>query len=275
MSKVAVITLAHGRHDHLERQAEGLSRSTRNDFIYIVVAIDDPELSQWKPATLTPDVVSIPRREGSLPLASARNRGAARALSRGAEILIFLDVDCIPSRQLVEAYRDAASVPSLKDSLLCGPVAYLPPPPVHGYDLDSLSHFAPHPARPSPMPGEVEIANEPDLFWSLSFALTAHTWRSVGGFHEEYVGYGAEDTDFAYIAQGKQISMTWIGSARAYHQHHETSAPPSQHLDDILRNGEVFQKRWGWWPMRGWLDEFERLGLIERCGSGYAQRTIR
>ena len=45
--------------------------------------------------------------------------------------------------------------------------------------------------------------------------------------------------------------------------------PPTRHLDDILRNGALFAERWGWWPMGGWLDGFEQLGLIERDGEGY------
>ncbi|MCW2747264.1 MAG: sugar transferase, partial [Nocardioidaceae bacterium] len=143
MSNLAVITIVHGRHDHLERQAEALGRSRDTDFSYIVVAIDDPELSSWHPPIVTPDVVPISRLGRSLPLATARNLGASRALARGAETLVFLDVDCLPGRQLVKAYRDAAMALSTKDSILCGPVAYLPPPPVYGYDLDSLSHFAP------------------------------------------------------------------------------------------------------------------------------------
>ena len=58
--------------------------------------------------------------------------------------------------------------------------------------------------------------------------------------------------------------MGWLGSARAYHQHHPTSSPPVQHLADILHNGALFRRRWGRWPMEGWLLEFERMGLVER-----------
>jgi hypothetical protein len=37
-----------------------------------------------------------------------------------------------------------------------------------------------------------------------------------------------------------------------------------QHLADILHNGALFRRRWGRWPMEGWLLEFERMGLVER-----------
>ena len=35
-----------------------------------------------------------------------------------------------------------------------------------------------------------------------------------------------------------------------------------QHLTDIVRNAAIFCRRWGWWPMTGWLRESGRRGLI-------------
>jgi hypothetical protein len=95
------------------------------------------------------------------------------------------------------------------------------------------------------------------LFWSLSFALTASAWRAIGGFCEEYVGYGGEDTDFGQLARAPGIGVRWVGGAMAF----DVSDPPHEHFDDILRNAAVFRRSWGWWPMRGWLEEFRRLGL--------------
>jgi len=41
-------------------------------------------------------------------------------------------------------------------------------------------------------------------------------------------------------------------------------------FQDILRNGALVHRRWGRWPMTGWLEEFEALGLVVRSGSGWA-----
>ena len=87
-------------------------------------------------------------------------------------------------------------------------------------------------------------------------------WRELGGFCEQYIGYGAEDTDFGQVAASRGIALTWVGGAWAYHQYHPSSDPPVQHLTDIVRNAAIFHRRWGWWPMTGWLREFERRGLI-------------
>jgi GT2 family glycosyltransferase len=269
--KTAVITVAHGRHEHLRRQHEMLWRSSRSDFRYLVVAIDDPALTEWQPCTPTVHLLPFVGTDGGLPVAAARNAGAAEALARGAELLIFLDVDCLPGRDLISRYERAAEQHG--DSLLSGPVAYLPPPPADGYDLDALEENPLHPARPTPAAGVHQVDGDHRLFWSLSFGVTAPVWRRIGGFCPAYRGYGAEDTDFAQTAKKLGVGMTWVGGAVAYHQWHPTSKPPVQHLDDILRNSALFHRRWGWWPMEGWLAEFEQRGLISWDETG--QRYVR
>jgi GT2 family glycosyltransferase len=104
------------------------------------------------------------------------------------------------------------------------------------------------------------------MFWSLSFATSASTWRRIGGFCEDYTGYGGEDTDFGQLARQAGVELCWVGDAWAFHQHHPKRSPPTEHLDDILRNAELFHRRWGWWPMEGWLAEFADAGLVRFDG---------
>lgn len=265
---VAVITIAHGRHDHLRRQHASLVHGTTRPDHHVVVAMADPGLLAWRPESaheLTPCVVSLDADE-DLPLAAARNLGAETALDLGATTLVFLDVDCLAGPELVGAYDQVVQLHPA--TVWSGPVTYLPP----GLNDARLAHAwlydDPHPARPAPPPGVVLLNGDPNLFWSLSFSLDAGTWRDSGGFCEEYVGYGGEDTDFAYQACSRGLSFGWTGSARAYHQHHPTQSPPTDHLDDILRNAALFHRRWHTWPMSGWLREFESMGLVrEEHGS--------
>ncbi|MCF3178606.1 glycosyltransferase family 2 protein [Streptomyces polychromogenes] len=258
---VAVITLVAGRHRHLALQQTALSRSDRRPDVYVVVTMDDAIAAALAargrpPATVVP--MAVPR-SGRFPLAAARNAGARRALALGADVLVFLDVDCVPGPQSVGRYTEAA----VDGVLLCGTVTYLPPPPVGGYRLAGLPELAdPHPGRPVPRPGQLLTGGDPDLFWSLSFTLTASTWRRIGGFCEEYTGYGGEDTDFACLAHRAGVDLCWLGGAPAYHQHHPVEDPPVRHLHDILRNGALFHRRWGRWPMEGWLHAFADLGLV-------------
>jgi N-acetylglucosaminyl-diphospho-decaprenol L-rhamnosyltransferase len=263
--RVVVVTIAHGRHDHLALQMESLAAGSRPPDEHVVIAIDDPDLAQW-PAFL----VSMPAADGGLPLAAARNLGVGTALDLAADVVICLDVDCLAGTDLVSGYVEA--VRTDPEVVWSGPVTYLPRPPTGGYDLSDLARLDdPHPARPAPAPGRVEIDNRADLFWSLSFACAASTWSRSGGFCEAYVGYGGEDTDFGHAAVDRGLRLGWVGSARAYHQWHPVSAPPVEHLDDILRNAAIFHERWGWWPMRGWLDEFERRGLVHREAGSWAR----
>ncbi|GAA5112907.1 glycosyltransferase [Alloalcanivorax gelatiniphagus] len=274
MTRVAVVTIAHGRHDHLAAQHRSLARGSRLPDDYVVVAMDDDAIVERREGALTSRVVRTGRGAGnSLPLATARNHGVSAALAGGADVVVLLDVDCLAGVRLVAAYGDV--VASRPESIWSGPVTYLPEAPPEGYPEDptDLAHWDdPHPARPRPLPGELAHSADPDLFWSLSFAVHRDTWTRTGGFCEDYTGYGGEDTDFARTAIAVGVDLGWVGSARAYHQHHPVSSPPVEHLDDILRNGRLFHERWGEWPMRGWLEKFEEQGLVRRVG-GHWVRT--
>jgi GT2 family glycosyltransferase len=278
--RVAVVTLAHGRHDHLRELLAGLRAGTRVPELLVVVAMDDdsvPDIARSDaPATTETHLVSVARQDGRLPLAAARNAGARRATQAGADVLVFLDVDCIPSPGLVERYATVAG--SAGDdgrpgsptgpAAYAGAVHYLPPRPTgrRHYGPEDLASSTPHPARPSLTGTVVQAADDIRLFWSLSFAMSAGDWEQVGGFDEGYLGYGGEDTDYAMRVQAAGGRLLWVGDAAAYHQHHPVEAPPYRHLEDIVRNANRFWDRWGYSPMEGWLDAFAAEGLVTLTG---------
>lgn len=278
--RIAVVTIVHGRHDHLRRQLESLGRQIRRPDLHVVVAMDDPQIEDVVRETSGPwhtEVVHVPRRDGHLPLASARNAGARVARDRDAWALVFLDVDCLASPHLMERYaavladveRRNPAAPQRGPTVVSGEVTYLPgsvegQDPA-GLDLDDIA--SPHPARPVLAPEEV---SEGDLllFWSLSFAITVHDWEKLGGFDEDYVGYGAEDTDFGQRVRAVGGRLLWVGGARAYHQYHPPSRQSPGQLAEIVDNANRFARRWGWWPMEGWLTELEEQGLVTRQHDG-------
>jgi GT2 family glycosyltransferase len=261
--RIAVITLTHGRHTHLRSQHRAARSQSRPPDRYTCVAMGDRAV---------PDLrgLRVLRMSGGpdLPLAAARNHGAADAIAAGSEMLIFLDVDCIPGKHLLAAYLTAAAGERKTDlpRVFCGPVGYLPP--LTGADLpesELASISVEHPDRRSDTSRRLDDHN---LFWSLSFAMTARSWLSVGGFCESYTGYGGEDTDYAQLLRAAGGELHWVAEARAYHQHHESHDPPTQHVASIVRNARIFHRRWGWYPMLGWLEEFERRGLAHRDHTG-------
>jgi GT2 family glycosyltransferase len=262
---IAVITAVSGRHSHLQLQLDGLRAGRTQPDLHVVVSMGDPAIRDI--CANVAEVVDQPVDGDRLPVAAARNAGARRALSRGADVLVFLDVDCVPAAALVSRYAEVARHVA-PTSLLSGPVAYLPPPPEGGYVLPSLPDLAgdAHPARPTPAEDEARPLDH-RLFWSLSFALNAQVWSIIGGFCERYTGYGGEDTDFAQVARSRGVQHLAVGRAWAYHQWHPAPDPPLPHLEDILRNGRIFRDRWGWWPMAGWLQAFRDLGLVEHEAS--------
>lgn len=261
---IAVITIVAGRHDHLRNQQHGLLQSDRLPDVYVVVAMGDPQAAQQtETGPLSGTACQVRTRllevGDHLPLAAARNLGATEAIAAGADHLVFLDVDCIPSAALLGAYERSLTMEEVP-ALHCGVVCYLPPRTDSATVDPPRLDGEPHPARPVPAPGELIPSGDWHLFWSLSFAVSTPTWLRLQGFHEEYAGYGAEDTDYGYSAHESGVGLLWVGGADAYHQHHATSPRSESHLDDILRNATIFARRWGFWPMLGWLQEFQNEG---------------
>jgi len=256
MSTAVVITVA-GRDQHLRRTLAGLAEQRVAPSQIVVVDMADASAVL---ADAPSQVQHVPLRvEGVvLPLARARNLGARSA---NADRLVFLDVDCIAHHDLVADYERALDLHP--DGLACGAVRYLAPrweDEAEGV-LDELS--APHPARVALPPGTTR--RDPDgheLFWSLNFAVTTSVWSVLGGFDESYEGYGAEDTDLAYRARAAGIPIVWLGGATAYHQWHPPTRLRPERVAEIVSNAQRFQRRWGIWPMRGWLAELEAEGLV-------------
>ncbi|ARC58544.1 Chondroitin synthase [Frondihabitans sp. 762G35] len=259
-----VTTASAARRAHLDVQ------------LAAVAALGHRRVVVWLDEGAAPDlpadvVLAVPPGPRGLRLAAARNAGADRAVADGADLVVFLDADCVPDTELVTRYADAAR--ERPDAVLCGPVTYLPEGVEAGDAGVMRRHRAPHAARPDPAPGILRVASpdEYPLFWSLSFAVTATRWRQGPRFDEAYEGYGGEDTDYAFRLREGGVPLVWVGGADAYHQYHPTSSPPRAHLDDILRNGALFAERWHEWPMLGWLEAFEREGLVRRDGDSWTR----
>jgi GT2 family glycosyltransferase len=254
----SVLTPARGRGDHLANLLAGLRRARRAPCELIVgwMGGADPEPVLAGNAPFRRRAVAIPGAE--LPLARARNDLANAA--RG-ELLVFLDVDCVPSAGLLDAFTAALAE---HDALAVGRTFYLPPEAGGDEAEARLRELAREPPQRARLFGpEPTVDEHHELFWSLNFAVRRSTFlETIGGFDEGYEGYGIEDTDFGLRARERGVPLAWCGQALAFHQYHE----PTRHRPDQLRalvaNAKRFQRTWGSWPARGWLEELAGRGLV-------------
>lgn len=270
---VAVCTIVHGRHAHLRNQRHALVTSEQPGQLHVVVSMADPGvgavLDDTAYCAARTEWRDLPAPDG-LPLAAARNEAARLAIAGGAEVLVFLDVDCLPEPGLLGSYAAAvdsrAGADPGRPAVWCGGSTDLPSMPGSATypvaDPQALRAMSvPRTGRPVLPVGQVLREDDLTTFWSLNFALAPSDWVAIGGFDEAYVGYGGEDTDFAQRLGRADGHLVWLGGAVAHHQWHGTQRPPVDHLDDIVRNANLFHDRWGWWPMGGWLEAFADRGL--------------
>ncbi|WP_298447473.1 galactosyltransferase-related protein [uncultured Marinobacter sp.] len=268
----SILTLVRGRQSHLDALVDGLTRQTCLT-IELVIAYMQPEPPSISEALPFPVTLVCVRGE-KLPLAAARNAAAALAAS---ERLIFLDVDCIPSPQLVQSYIHQLDI---SGRCLLGEVRYLPGTLLKTESTDATfddlaASAKQHPARPC-LPDCGWIAEpEPRSLWGLSFALTQAQYEASGGMDENYEGYGGEETDFAEQLAANGIKLGWCTNALALHQYHAVYSPPLDKFDDILSNAVRFYGKWGNWCMEYWLTHFVDYGLIEWCSSATKIKVLR
>lgn len=252
----SVLTLVRGREAHLRNLMKSIAEQSVKPAELVIAWMQDAAFAEL------PDP-GCPRRDvfvpgDPMPLAQARNEAAKAACG---DLLVFLDVDCIASTGLVAAFEAAAGAAG---GLFLGEVLYLPAGAVGDtLDFDALDRLGKvHPSKP-PVPAN-GIRIEPDAgeLWGLSFALKTAHWRAVGGMDEAFVGYGGEETDFAWRVAAHELPTYWTGNARAYHQHHAVAVPPLHQFEHILRNAQLFREKHGRWCMDYWLGQFRDLGLI-------------
>ncbi|WP_244215166.1 glycosyltransferase family 2 protein [Pedobacter miscanthi] len=244
-----MVTIVKNRRSALLNLIRGLEYCKTTPSELIIVHMN--EAPYRLPSASFPIHVKVVASEHHLPLAAARNLAIESA---NANQVVFLDADCIPSIDLFCVYRKAFSQ---ADLLLSGRVRYL-----SGLVMSKTDLFEHMMAYSMPDPVREEIGQYPyELFWSLNFACSKAVFSRIGGFDERFIGYGGEDTDFAFSAKSAGVELKTI-DAIAFHQHHPSYDPPLNHLKDIICNAKAFQEKWGIWPMEGWLAKFQHAGLI-------------
>ena len=254
---ISLLTIVKGRRAHLDNLLRGVRALTRVPSEVIIVHMNEPAATDLADAGCPVRQFTVESEGHNLPLALARNR-AARAAS--GELLVFLDVACIPAPNFL---ADLSNCIISTKGLVMGTVHYLPAGSARqDWQYRELERLAvPHPRRPQVPPGACVSSQDYHLFWSLCFGLGRETFQRIGGFDENFVGYGGEDTDFAFAARQTDVPF-YLADARCFHQYHATYSPPYNHLEDIVVNAKAFREKWERWPMEGWLAAFQDSGHV-------------
>lgn len=243
----------------------GLTRQNHPPVELIIGVMQDAPYEDL-PATDFP-IRQIHIKGEELPLSKARNTVARAAR---AEVLAFVDVDCIPGPDMTQVYGILAQP---GQGLLMGEVMYLPSgATTDDWSYDGFDQIAErHSDRPGPPKDALAPCNDYRCFWSLNFAMHRLDWDRSGGFDEDFTGYGGEDTDFGRTLNAAGIRINWVRGARVYHQYHPHCMPPIHHIPAILRNTEVFAAKWGHRTMEHWLSGFRMMGLIDEVDGALVQ----
>ena len=248
---LSVLTIVKNRRQQLCNLMMGLRQSTTPPEELVVVHMDEPAYDNLPAVPFPVRTQFLQANHAGIPLAEARNLAARSATS---DLLLFLDVDCIPSAELVE---EMAATLRERSALVMSEVAYLPRGAVaEDWTLEKLDRVGvAHPARPRVAPQSFIVPESYTFFWSLSFGIRRSDFVTIGAFDEDYHGYGAEDTDLAFRAREAGLPFIII-RAKAYHQYHPVYRPPVHRFQDIIENARVFYTKWDRWAMESWLQHF-------------------
>jgi GT2 family glycosyltransferase len=248
----SVLILVKDRRDHLENVLVGLELSSLVPDEVIIVHMNEAVYDLHTSLTVKSYMV---QDDHSLPLARARNVAVQYATY---DSLIFLDADCIPAK---DTLAELVSALAPNQFIMADP-RYLDKPIKQLTSATDITTLAAG-SRPSSSRQQLGygLSTTYKLFWSLGFAIDKPTFNRIGGFDEQFVGYGGEDTDFAFTARNKGIKL-YYATAQVIHQYHPVYEPPLNHLTDIIINAITFYKKWHVWPMEGWLQAFADNGYV-------------
>lgn len=274
--RTALVTVVHGQHDELMSHVGGMAVGSRVPDVHVVIGMGDADVSRgrlpitsdrWRTITRAAQTVDPAR----LPFATARNLGAATAMEAGADVLIFLSVQCIPGARLVERYAEHALGDGARHRapvLWCGQLRSLPPPPpVIGYPVYRLDSQAVDVESLLPV-DHLAVEHPVQGFSGDSFAITAEDFRATGGFFPQFRGQEGIDVDFAHAVSAAGGTVVRVGGVPAFRQFRPHTDHEELDVRRLVRNANLFAERWG----RGLpIEELDRLlaaGLARRDESG-------
>lgn len=268
--RTALITTVRRQHDALLDQVSGFSLGTDVPDLHVVVALADRTVSQGQ-LPITSDrwstlIAGLPTVRAQLPTARGLQVGIEQAVEAGAELLILLEVSCIPHPRFVAQLHEHLEAAEHPGPTLWAPmVQRLRPAPPEGYEFTRLEEWVTdaehHPVPPlRPELGDAEV--DPDQFSSPCLAITTADLEAVGGLCPDYVGGMGHDTDLAAAVTDTGGAVRLVPAATAYRRHQDPEDLDKAHLASATTDAHLFRSRWGRWPHASWLTELTEAGLL-------------
>jgi len=204
--RTALLVAAYNQADPLRLLLAALAAAPRTDF---VLHIADDGSSPPMADLLGDEVPRLPfpvrflwQPDDGFRKAEILNSAALAALADGAELLVFLDGDCVPCRDLVEAYR-AAYRPG---EFFVGAVGFLDLATSRALTAAAVGEGAHERALDRRQRFKIRVTHWKNLLHrggkgtrprirGGNFAVAGDLFREVDGFDEVYGGHGKEDSD--------------------------------------------------------------------------------
>ncbi|HKF89012.1 MAG TPA: glycosyltransferase [Propionibacteriaceae bacterium] len=215
---------------NLERVLDAVSLQTYPSSLMEVVIADDGSEPPITPSGRYPFPVSVVRLERTLAFGAGRGRNAA-ACGAGGDLLVFLDADIVPERQVIASY--ARWFVDRSDVLAMGLCRFADMEELTDEDLRRLvadnglgAHFEgkdvdDHDWREKTFRRTDDLRLEAvDAFRIVigaTFAVSADQYWAVGGFRELGIR-GIEDTEFGYRVHANGAIMVLDRDAVHWHQ---------------------------------------------------------
>jgi GT2 family glycosyltransferase len=190
---IAIIIPTRNRHELLKRCLSRLIPYVRSHSECSIVVSDDGDALETR-KVLVGELAMVQVVQGPCrgPAAN-RNCGAAHA---AAELLIFLDDDCMPDLDLIAVYRDAA-LNNPEIGVFEGRIS------AEG-EASSFADYVP--------------ANETGGYlWSCNFAVRQNLFAKINGFDERFPFAAVEDVDFHQRVKSYS-RVLFLPKARVLHE---------------------------------------------------------
>jgi polysaccharide pyruvyl transferase WcaK-like protein/GT2 family glycosyltransferase len=282
---VAVVLPVYERTSLLRRTLAGLAAEVAEARPFSVVVADDGSTEDVAAATASfRDRLSIQvvrREHEGYGAGQARNLGAHTA---DADVVIFLDADCIPGRGLVDAHLDwhrradnvvvigsrrHLAAAGLDESELAAGTVDLAsrarPPQSEDGDPDAPDDFRRRFYRRT---ARLRLGDEAfRALVSSHFSVRRDRFLEVGGFSEDFARWGGEDTELGWRLFNAGLVFVPENEAVVYHQVDEDAGDdPGWRATARRRNEGMLQRkiphRFYRTPRRGFVYEVPKVSWV-------------